>query len=205
MACERSDREGSIPFAIGTPTGADVPQLGDRPAPFPQFFRRTLFLSRAAHCRTHTTRHHNQYRLRPRSPSLSLPPKSASYPPHLRPRLAIAHRLLGHQQPGPRSQVPVPRCPLTRIEQVFYYSIKRYRCGSGRAWAARQRPVRLVTGHPNSVLDPGSAERHGRSHRLIDDFLISNPNYFPFPISYFRIPSYHRSRPVSPRDGSTDA
>jgi hypothetical protein len=34
---------------------------------------------------------------------------------------------------------------------MYYYSIKRYLCGGGRAWAAHQRAVRLVTGHPNSV------------------------------------------------------
>ena len=39
---------------------------------------------------------------------------------------------------------------------MFYYRIKRYLCGSGRAWAVRQRPVRLVTGHPNSVEEPSS-------------------------------------------------
>jgi hypothetical protein len=33
MACDMNNREGSIPFANGTPAGAHVPQLGDRSAP----------------------------------------------------------------------------------------------------------------------------------------------------------------------------
>ena len=33
LACDKNNREGNVPFANGTPTGADVPQLGDRSAP----------------------------------------------------------------------------------------------------------------------------------------------------------------------------
>jgi len=46
------NREGSIPFAIGTPTGADIPWLGDRSAPLPAFFRQLPSLSSPAHLRT---------------------------------------------------------------------------------------------------------------------------------------------------------
>jgi hypothetical protein len=37
--------------------------------------------------------------------------------------------------------------------------------GSERGPGQRQIVPGLVTRHPHSVLDPGSAERHGRSHR----------------------------------------
>ena len=52
-----------------------------------------------------------------------------------------------------------PKSSLAEKEHMFYTDSKRYLCGSGRAWAARQRPVRLVTGHPNSAEAPSPLPR----------------------------------------------
>jgi hypothetical protein len=86
----------------------------------------------------------------------------------------------------------------TPLEHMCYTTTQWYLCGSGRAWAARQRPVRLVTGHPNSVLDPGSpAERLGRSHRLLENCYLKHTRNKGFGAS--QAPEIRRSCPfVSP-------
>ena len=70
---------------------------------------------------------------------------------------------------------------MTGIEHVFYSMSKRYLCGSGRAWAARQRPVRLVTGPTNSVLDPGRMKDALRKELDVTHVLVQTPSLTQLP------------------------
>jgi hypothetical protein len=51
---------------------------------------------------------------------------------------------------------------------MFYTAIKRH-VRQERGPGQRLILPGLVTRHPHSVLDPGSAERLGRSHRLFEN------------------------------------
>ena len=75
--------------------------------------------------------------------------RRASLPSRPRGRFTASGQ--SHCVPRRNCQISPPAFPLTHIEHMYYDHIKRYLCGSGRAWAAHQRAVRLVTGHPNSV------------------------------------------------------
>lgn len=80
-------------------------------------------------------------------------------------RRSAATRNKGSAAVGDRSFGP----GLMRKNGCSMLVSKRCLCGSGRPWAAHQRPVRLVTGHPNSVEAPlpllGEAERHPERSR----------------------------------------
>lgn len=64
-----------------------------------------------------------------------------------------AHGSSSSSEFGILNRAPIST-PLTTMNVCSNIHHKRYLCGSGRAWAAQQRAVRLVTGHPNSVGGP---------------------------------------------------